>query len=133
MKPIANAWLICDFTAKFNMPFAITTQPQTQLSLHGRELRRTFQRFEQWFQFGQKLRQFACDYGGGGFTAKPARPNANLNCQPIVIVILTDWRALIAMHLNLDPLLIRMTERKYHGITHKFYATDHPTFRFQSR
>ena len=52
-----------------------------------------------------KLGQLTCHNGGCGIAAKPANPNANFYCQPIIIPIITACCAFVAMHINLDAFL----------------------------
>jgi hypothetical protein len=62
MQTIADARLVCDLPAKFNVTLAISDKPETQLFLHRRECHCAAQALMKRTNVRQKLGQLACDY-----------------------------------------------------------------------
>lgn len=106
VQPIANAGLVGELAHQINVSLPIPGQSKAQLSLHRRELRRAGQTLVKATKLGEKCHELPGEERAINSAAKPANANANLNGQPIVVLILAEGLTLVAQHLYLDALML---------------------------
>jgi hypothetical protein len=106
VQPIANARLVGNLTSQLNVSLAVAGQSKVQLSLHRGELSRARQTLVKRAKLSQERNELLGDKRTINSAAKSTNANANLNRQPIIVVILADGLTLVAQHFYVDALML---------------------------